>query len=231
MTALTAIQKTCSRLGMPSPNAVFSSTAENIIQLRNLMNEAGEELAREHTWQKLLTEATFTTVAAYLQTSAVPSDFDWYVNNTMWNRTLVQKIHGPFNAVEWQRERANPTASVIGGAFMFRNDNIYITPTPTAGQTVAYEYVTKDWAETSGGTGLSAMTSDSDVFRVPEHLVVLSLLWRFKSAKGLDYGELFRTFELEKNKAIARDGGRRTHDLSGRQINLFNANIPEGSWS
>lgn len=230
MTALTLIQKVCSRLAIAVPGAVFSSTDDQVVQLRHLMNQEGEELARMHPWTVLQTETTFSTTAAALQTGAVPADFGWYINDTMWNRSTDQKISGPFDPAQWQQEQAIATGAIYP-TFRFRGGQILITPTPTASQTVAYEYVSSNWAETSGGTDLSAMTADADVTLLEERLIVLGITWRFLQAKGLDYAEAFRTYQLECGKAISRDGGRKAYYIGGSMPSLYSANIPDGSWN
>lgn len=231
MSALTIIQKACSRLAITVPGAVFSSTDDQVIQLRHLMNQEGDELTRMHPWTALQTETTFVTVAAALQTSAIPSDFAWYINDTMWNRTTDQKILGPFTAAQWQQEQAVATGAIYP-TFRFRGGEILITPTPTAGQTVAYEYVSANWAETSGGSGLSAMTADTDVPLLDDRLIILGITWRFLQSKGLDYAEAFRTYQLECGKAISRDGGRKSFYIGGASFTpYYYANIPDGSWN
>jgi len=60
----------------------------------------------------------------------------------------------------------------------------------------------------------------------------LDLIWRFKLAKGLEYGEDKREFEMELAQALGRDGGRPTLNLSGYEDWFFldSANLPDGNW-
>jgi hypothetical protein len=44
---------------------------------------------------------------------------------------------------------------------------------------------------------------------MPERLLKLSAIWRWKQAKGLSYEEDMATFEREKIRQIARDRGPR----------------------
>lgn len=234
MTALSIVQNVAAKFGI-SVAAVFASTDPQVIQLRTLMNEEGQILARggdgfDHAWRVLVTETTFSTTAAAAQTGAVPSDFGWYINETMWNRTTVRKIGGPISPEEWQRVQAN-TATSIFPRFRFRGSSLLITPTPTASQTIAYEYVTKNWAQTSGAVGLAAMTADTDTALIEERLIELGLRWRYLKAKGLDYAEDYRTYQIEVGKAIARDGGRRRITLGDNAMRIYDGMIPEGSWN
>lgn len=231
MTALSIIQNAARRLVISVPSAVFSSVDDEVIQMRELMNQEGKELARK-PWTDLLREQTFTTVAQAVQTSAVPSDFGFYVNDTMFDRTENRKLVGPLNSFEWQREKAGPVFTSVYHAFRFRGGDLLVTPDPTAGNTVAYEYVTSQWAETSGGSGLSSMTADTDVARINEELITLGVMWRFKQAKGLDYAEEFRTYQMELDKYFGQDGGSPVLTMGSNllQKRFYPANIKEGSW-
>lgn len=233
MTALTIVQGAASRLGLAAPSAVFSSTDQQTIQMRNLMNQEGRELSKRYPWTKLITEKTFTTAAQAVQTSAVPADFGWYLNNTMWNRSTDRPIHGPMSEAEWQREQAVATSAAMHTAFRFRGGNLLWYPSPTAGETGAYEYVSKNWAEASDGAGgtLAAMTADANTSLLEEELITLGVVWRFLNSKGFDYAEAFRTYQMEVSQAIARDGGRRTYALHGPSAPNFMINTEEGNWT
>ncbi len=236
MTALTILQNASSRLSLAAPSVVFASTDAQIIQLRNLMNMEGKTLAKRAAWSKITKEKTFTTVAQAAQTSSVPDDFGWYINETMWNRTADRQIIGPLSAEQWQAEQAVGVASAIEQYFRFRGagtDAILLGPgTPTASETVAYEYVSNQWCEASGGTDQSAFAADTDVGFLDEELITLGVIWRFKAAKGFDYGEDFRTYEMEVLKAIARDGGKPRLDIAGGMRGAsYRGNIPDGNWT
>jgi hypothetical protein len=81
---------------------------------------------------------------------------------------------------------------------------INITPWPQTTETYRYSYVSKNWC-----TGGDKFTADTDTTSLNEELLVLSLIWRWNRAKGLDYAEDMRNFEIEKERMIARDKGPR----------------------
>lgn len=228
MTALLIVQNAASRISLTIPQAVFSSTDPQVIQLRNLMNEEGLSLARDPSvaWTALMREKTFTTVAQAIQTSAVPTDFGWYLNDTLWNRTTMIKLAGPVSPEEWQTFQSLALISLPAAVFRFRGGDILIYPSPVAGNTCAYEYGSTYWV-----TGdKTAMTADTDTAKIDEEVITLGLIWRYLRAKGLDYAEPFRTYQLAKQSATARDGGKRKVFLGGNTPNPWNANIPQGNW-
>lgn len=227
MSALTIIQKVCSLPGLTAPSIVFTSTDAQIIQLRTLMNEELVELARDCAWPRLTTEKTFTTTAAAIQANAVPTDFDWYINDTMWNRTARIKIGGPVTPEGWQTFQAISLLSIPQSVFRVRGADILLYPTPAAAQTVAYEYITN--YRVSGSK--TEFTADTDTALLDEQIIALGTRWRFLKAKGFDYAEDFRTYETEKQKVIARAGGKPKYYIGGVTRNPWNANIPDGSWN
>ena len=61
-TLLSNVQDVCLELGLPAPNAVASSTDQQILQIQGLMNRVGDTLSTERDWQVLAAEYRFTTV-------------------------------------------------------------------------------------------------------------------------------------------------------------------------
>lgn len=232
MSLLTMIQGACDRLSLSRPSSVIAATDLHTRQLLGLAQQEGKELVKRHTWQKLTKEKTFSSTAAAAQTGAIPSDFDHFIDNTFFNRTAKRHLEGPLNPQEWQFAQA-VTATTVIESFRQRGDDILITPTPSTGTTYAYEYVSNQWCESSGGADQSVWTADTDVGLLPEELMTLGVIWRFRQAKGLDYSEQFRTYELQLAQIMARDGGKPTLH-AGKRLNPFKPRgvyVPDGSWN
>ena len=66
MTLLQLVQTICGELGIGQPNAVASSTDEQVIQIYALLNKVGEDLVSEYDWQRLNKEYRFDTVVETL---------------------------------------------------------------------------------------------------------------------------------------------------------------------
>ena len=62
--------------------------------------------------------------------------------------------------------------------------------------------------------------------------MLVGLRWRWKKEKGLDYAEDFRTYEMQVEDAIGRDGGRKpvSMDLCTEKTGpaVF---VPSGNWA
>lgn len=230
MSLLTLIQGTFKSVGLSSPSTAVGSTDENIIRMIQIANEEGEELSERHPWQNLLREATHTTLAAEsqgLMSAIAGADFNYIVDETFWNRTQ-NRPWTPVDPRQWQQMKSS---SVTGPntSFRLRGNYLLALPTPTAGQTLAFEWATKNWCESSGGTGQSAFTADTDVARLSESLMKAGMVWRWKKAQGLEYAEDFNQYEARVANAIARDGARKRINMGCGSGST--SNVPEGSWS
>lgn len=235
MTLLSIIQDACDEIGLARPSSIVSSTDPTIRQLLALSNRSGKMLAQRYPWQELVTPTTITTVAAELQgaVNTLMPGFNWYIYETMWNRNTRMRVWGPLYPAEWQFLKAS---NITGPFPEFRiyGKNLYFIPTPTAGQTIGLEYVSRNWCESSGGTDQEKWAADTDVGILPEDMLTLDLIWRFKKAKGFDYAEDFRQAEIYINNAMARSGGKRILNMSEDDRfsdYRYGIRVPDGSWN
>jgi hypothetical protein len=208
MTLLTTIQDAASQLGLRQPQAVFGSTDLTAQILLRFAQQEGRELAKSHEWQALTVEKTFTTLATVEQTNALPStDYDRMAYNAeVWNRTNNQRYSGPTAQRLWQQLQNGITGGVTGWWRILGNElNIY--PAPTAGQTLAFEYISKNWCESAGGTAQDRWEADTDVALLDEDLMTLGIVWRFRHSRGFPYAEDMKTYEIMKEKVQAQDRG------------------------
>ena len=220
LTCLQIIQTVCKRIGIPTPTVAIGSNDQQIIQLLSICEEEGQEQATRYPWESLQQEATFTTVAAQVQTTvaAITTGFDYIVNDTIWNRTLRRPVYGPKSMQDWQQQKAMQINGPFN-SFRIKNDVINFYPAPASGQSCYFEYMTQNWVNTSTVTS-SFWTSDSDTPSIDDQLVVLGTIWRWKAVKGLDYSEDFAKYERRITDAMARDGGKPTLSMSGGKYEI-----------
>jgi hypothetical protein len=209
MTLLTIVQDACDELGINQPSTVIGNADAQVKQLLALSNRGGKVTANRPAsgWQALVQEATFTTVATASQGSVetIAPNYKYIINQTIWNRDERRPVFGPLTPQDWQLLQASPVTGPWD-QFRIRGGNILFDPVPKAGQTCAFEYVTKQWCESSGGTGQVKWAADDDVARLDEDLLTLDLIWRWRAAKKLDYSEEFAEFERYYADIVARDG-------------------------
>lgn len=231
---LTIIQNAQKRMGLDVSTSVAGNSDDTTVKLLALLNQAGEELAQEYPWQALQREATFTTVAAETQGAMETLAPGWLyiVNQTIWNRSLRRPVFGALSQSDWQLLKSS---SVQGPFQQYRimGGNLMFIPAPPAGQTCAFEYITRQWAtDSTGVTGKAEFTVDTDVALLDEALLTLSLIWRFKQSNGLDFAAELQMYELRVGNAQARDGGKQALDLDGRpRVLMPGVMVPQGNWN
>jgi hypothetical protein len=205
--------------GATVPSVVTASTDSNVLLLYRLANVGGKALVKRHNWAALTTEKTFTTTAAAAQVASVATDFDRILPETIFNRTTKRRVNGPISAEQWQHIQASLT-TMVNPSFRIRGSgtaSLLITPTPAnTTDTIAYEYISKNWAQaTGGGATKAAFDTDTDISRFDdEHLHELDIVWRFKAEKGMDYSEELRAFESFLVTMQMNDGAKPRINLS-----------------
>lgn len=230
MALLQIIQRTARLLSIPVPTEVVNSTDVQVQQLYEIANEEGEELLGAHDWQILRAQYTFPTVDDPDQVNPLPSDFDRFVHDTFFNRTTMRQVIGPITPQQWQSIQAQPQLNRVFLAFIQRGGEFLITPTPTAGETIAYEYISKNWAVSDADVPQDMFLADTDETFLPERLFRLGIRWRFLKSKGLEYAEDFRTYQTELNQTKARDGGNGSLSSTGRDGYILSPNLPIGNF-
>lgn len=209
MTLLSIIQDAAVTLGLPEPSAVASSADLATKKLLRMANQAGRQLMKYHDWQNLIVEQSFTTLATQEQTNALPpNDYDRLVYNPeVWDRTSNLRLAGPVPQRYWQRILAN-TSTGSPGYWRILGNQLNVLPALTAGHTLAFEYISKRWANNASGDSQDSFMADTDVSLIPEDLIVLEVIWRFRQSRGFgQYAEDMSTCEREKEKAAAADRG------------------------
>lgn len=219
-------------IGNTQPNAVITSTDANVLQLLALADSTGRELMKRYQWQELTNFASFTTAGSIdvgTVTSCFGSGYDRIVNQTFWDTATRLPIGGPGTMQQWQNDQAGMVAGPPYYFVIFGN-RVKIGPTAVAtGHLCTLYTVSGNWCASSTGTGQDEFIDDTDETVIPQALFKLSLIWRWKRAKGLSYAEEMATAEAQIEAQI---GGNRSAAILylGGSNRVYPANIPEGFW-
>lgn len=204
MTILSACQSAAIKLLGKKPDTIFSSAAKFELELQDLCNEVATDIAKSHDWQALIKVHTITgdgTTDAF----ALPDDYA---------RMLIKSDILDKNDFAWGYRRVidinefitlrNDGIVALPGSWILYGNQFEFVPAPALGAEANFPYIDKRYAADSGGTPKAAFTTDDDVFRLPERLLTLGLVWRWRQNKRLDYGEDEANFA----KAFAEESGR-----------------------
>ena len=228
MTLKTIVNDALDEIGLPQTSSVIGDSDLTVVTLLRFANKEGRELSKAKKWQAITLEKTFSATAASVQTGAIPDDFGRFINDSMYNRTTNRKVLGPITPQQWQSEQANSTAAGPSGFFRQRGDDILITPDPTLNDTIAYEFMSTFWVDTDqDGLGEAvAWAADDDTSLLPEDLMTLGCIWRFKKSKGLPWENDFAEYNIQVANAGGQQGGAPSLSLTGGTGLLGEPNIP-----
>lgn len=203
MSLLTLCQNACDEVGLKRPSVVIGATDATARRCLRYAVRTGRELVKANI-PYLFKEHTFPTVAS-TQSYSLPSDFDHFVPFTQWNRTTYRRQFA-IQANEWQKFQSGLATVSVNDRFRIRgaDRDLLLEPTPTSVETVSYEYVSKNYCETSGGSGLSVWAADTDVGVIDEEIFELSLIWRLLNRMGHPYAEEKAEYQRCLNTMIAQ---------------------------
>lgn len=233
MSLLTMTTQVCRRMGIPTPTSVSSSSDPQILQLMALGNEEGQDISARYPWQALINESTFVSVATESQgaiTTLAGTDFRYILNDIMWDRTLLRPVFGPMVPTDWQSLKASNVSGPFT-QFRIRGGLVRFLPTPVAGDTIAFEWVSKNWVTVAAGGTSSTWTADADTGLIDEEIMTQGVIWRWKAAKGLEYAEDYNKYERLIADQMGRDGGKARLNLNGGSGDIPAAVlVSSGSW-
>ncbi len=233
MSLLTLIQDTANAVGITSPATVIGNADANILTLLALAQSSGKEMAKAYEWQELTTFSGNIVSTGTIDQGTVLSNFgasfDRIVNQTFWDTSSRLPIDGPTTIQQWQQYQAS---NVVGPPYQFiiTGGHLYIGPTAiAAGHNLTAYFMSKYWCQSAALAGQVSWLADTDTAIIPEELLKLDLIWRFKQKNGLAYAEDMETAQREFDVYTAQNTPARVLFLGGRNI-LYPANIPEGYW-
>jgi hypothetical protein len=239
-TALQIIRAVAGGRGLGRPGTSTGSTDVQILQLVDLLNEEGQDLAARFAWQALIQEKTWTMLGAEDQGLLVGGSilteadgFDYIFNDTIHNRTTQFPVTGPISPQMWQASKATTTVASPYSQYRIRGGHLLMYPAPTAGHTGAFEYKTENWVSNDEGDAFSSkFVEDDDFPLLDSRLLKLGLTWRWKKEKGLEYAEDFETYEAAVLDKITRDKTAKSARLDGTDTTGIQPVIAvaRGSW-
>ena len=228
MSLLTAVNDVQNRIGLPRMSTVVNNENQTVRELLSFAQQEGFALMQRHAWEGLTAEHVFTTTAADAQAGALPADFDRPLDGSLFNRSTNRKIFGPLSPQEWQFRKSFLEAGTIHDWYRLRGGELLITPQPGGGETVAYEYVSRNWVEAADGTRRDRFVMDDDCTRFPnEEMLSAGIRWRWLKAKGMEWQTAFQEYNTVVGNSFGQHAGAPTLKMAGRTGAFWSPNVPE----
>lgn len=226
-TAATIISDVAREAGLVSSDIAnpWASTDEHVLRLVSLLKPTGRELAKAHPWSHLVRQGTFNTTAtdADYDLATVCTDFGRLIDDTMWNRTQSNHVDGGVTPQQWQQLKVW-SASGVYKSMRLWGEAFHLDPTPTATESIYFEYVSRNWGAASFAK--AAPTAAADIIQFDPHLFTRALKLRFLAAKGFDTTDAAADFAEALAAAKGQDGSAPVLAINPRQRVPW-PNIPE----
>lgn len=205
MSVFDAIKKAVLRAEGTKIDEAYSSTDQVAVEMADLANEVASDIAKSHDWGALTKVHTINGDGS--EAYDLPDDYD--------RMAMLGDVDDPatwfwgyerFTSVtEWQRYKNGGFLIIANGGYIILGNQIHFYPGP--GNSATFPYISNEYARSESGTPKKEFTSDNDTFVLGERLLTLSLIWRWKAQKGLEYAEDMATADLAIAQAQGRDRG------------------------
>lgn len=190
------------------PVAVIGNSAVEVQTILRFARRVCRDLASRAPWQAMRMRRSFVAVAAQEQPGVIPTAFQRFIPETMWDLTNGNFIPGPVDPVRWQstlNSFGTSTLSAPAQIFTRRGDAVLMFPAPAGGETFVFEYQSSNFCQSAGGTPQSDWLADTDTARISEELITLGVIAQFLKANGLPFQTAKADYERRLNTEIRND--------------------------
>jgi len=189
-TANSILNRTAAEVGVGPVSDPMGSADPAFIQLQNLLNTAGDELALDFTWEALQSSHQIVTQSTDSGEYPLPDDFNYMINQTGWERAENVPLFGPLSPQDWTYLLGRDLVAytiyasfrLVAGTF-----NLFPVPPPSA-LDVHFEYMSKNWVQ-DGDDPLvfkDEVTKGNDIPMYHRTLLTRFLRVKYYEAKFLD---------------------------------------------
>lgn len=192
-TALSAnyiLNRVAAEVGIAPVVDPFSSVDPVFVQLRYLLNTAGEELMYAHQWEFLVRSHQILTQDTDTGSYPLPADFGYMINQTGWERAENVPLGGPLSAQDWTYLKGRDlVSSTIYASFRIAEGafNLYPAPPPN-GLDINFEYNSTYWVADAGDpdTFKDEVQTGADTPLYDRTLITRYLKLKYLESAGFD---------------------------------------------
>lgn len=215
MTVLTACQEAAVKLNLVEPVTLFTSTEQFDKEIRTEANETAEAVMKAYDWQKLVTLKTLTGDGS-TTSFPLPVDYDRMVKDA---KVLTSQFASGLTKADdlnhWLDLQING-AVTVPGYWIVLGGAMQILPALASGVTAKFYYIKNTVVTGAAMAAQARFVADADTFNLPERLLRLGVIWRWRAQKRMEYSEDLANFETALAEETGTDKGSRTI-VVGRQ--------------
>lgn len=199
MSLLSVSRSVARNIGVEAPETVMLNTDPDCQSIYQYVNEAGREIARRVDWSALKSSTVVTGTGSDIGFT-LPDNFARLI---LGNAVSVNgmPVRGGLSADEFA---SISPAEGVPRYFLLQGRNLLLHPFPAFGTVVNVTYQTLNW--TPSGASYSA---DTEVALIPEELIEMGGVWRWKRHIGADYQDFVAEFEAALSDLASSEGGVR----------------------
>lgn len=212
LSVLTTAMPIC---GLPVPAQAVSSTDPNVQKFVSLAQDLGDELRERFYWRNLNIAGQISGDGA-TTLFTLPSDWGGLSPGQRFNSSVypLLPLPGPVTNETLSALKVlpsfptRPVWRIIGSVIEF-------FPALGNGEIITFNYYSTNWVSNSGATiRQPGFQLDSDYSLIDEIVLRRGLIYRWKTSKGLDYAEDFRSYQMSLDRAAGREDAERIIAMS-----------------
>lgn len=207
MAILTALQSASVRLVGRKPATFFGAPQSAVFEMEmaDLVNEVAQDIAKYQDWQALTKIASLTGDGSTTEFS-LPADYDRQLVDADVQRSVAWMWgYFHFTNINDFIFQENTGWNPIPGGWIIYGDKMRFSPAPSG--EAQYPYITKNWALGADSIAKPQFTADTDTFALPERLLTLGLIWRWRENKKLDASGDQEAFVKALDEYAGKDKG------------------------
>ena len=189
-TANDTLNRVSAEVGLNVSQDPWAENGGHWVQMKPLLQIAGEELAQLYPWEVLVKEHQITTLDTDSGDYPLPEDFLYMINQTGWERNENVPLFGPLSAQDWQYLLGRDlVSSTIYASFRIQQGQFSIFPQPPPNNLdIRFEYICECWALDSqdGNKPTSVIKAGGDILQYDRTLIARMLKVKWLEAKGFD---------------------------------------------
>ena len=185
MTVLAALQSAALRLAGRRPQTFFDASGQLEQELCELVNEVAQDIAQYTDWQQLIRLHTIVGDGATSE-FPLPDDYGSFPikGDVQDYTTWAWGYHHYTDLDTFLFDQARNFNALPGGWIIY-GDLMRFSPVPGETVQARFPYLTKNIVRAFSTVPKEEFTADDDTFLLPERLLTLGLVWRWRENKGL----------------------------------------------
>ena len=226
-TVVAALDRIARQTSVATPSSWITATTKDQIEIRDdfLLETVDDivdrlDLASPISQQTTLTGGAGTTNADGSETFGLPAEFKRVQRDqlALYDVDQDRPCIPITNTGQWTMLTDTGAAGAIK---YYRiqgydgNFTVEIYNAPGTGSEVKLAYISKNWMATSGGTFGSVLANLDDVLLLPNRVVEVGTVWRFRERRGLPYEDKYAEYEALIARLSNDSRGRRVVNFGG----------------